>query len=107
LVPSWVFNSITDRVIGASDLSTLLFFVEIAELGDALAGPGGPTLVAPTNDAFAKLSTATVDLLVSDKGKDTLRQILILLFHVFNGIFVASELFDGSTVSPLQGGTVF
>jgi transforming growth factor-beta-induced protein len=104
LVPSWVFNSIADRVIGASDLSTLFFLVGIAELGDALAGPGELTLVAPTNDAFAKLSAATVVLLTSEEGKATL--IDILLYHVFDGIFVANELFDGSTVSTLQGGTV-
>jgi uncharacterized surface protein with fasciclin (FAS1) repeats len=77
LIPTWVTSSITDRVVGASDLSTLKSLVVLAELGDALAGAGELTLVAPTNDAFAKLSAATVVLLTSEEGKDTLINILL------------------------------
>jgi uncharacterized surface protein with fasciclin (FAS1) repeats len=104
LLPSWVSNSIAGRVVGASDLSTLLAVVVLAGLDGAVAAPGELTLVAPTNAAFAKLSAATVDFLVSDEGKETLTA--ILLYHVFPGIFVASELSDGLTVDTLQGGTV-
>jgi uncharacterized surface protein with fasciclin (FAS1) repeats len=104
LLPSWVTSSITGRVVEAGDLSTLLALVGVAGLGGALDGPGELTLVAPTNQAFSKLSAATVDFLVSDAGKDTLTG--ILLYHVFKGIFVSSELSDGITVDTLQGGTV-
>jgi hypothetical protein len=44
-IPSWVSNSIADRVVADSDLSTLLAHVSIAELGGALPGPGEVTLV--------------------------------------------------------------
>jgi transforming growth factor-beta-induced protein len=104
LIPSWVSSSIANRVIGASDLSTLLSLVVLAGLDGAVAAARELTLVAPTNDAFAKLPAATVEFLLSDDGKATLTQ--ILLYHVFPGIFVSSELSDGITVDTLQGGTV-
>jgi transforming growth factor-beta-induced protein len=104
LIPSWAANSITDRVAGTSDLSTLLALVVSAELGDTLAAPGELTLVAPTNEAFAKLPSEVMELLTSDAGKETL--INILLYHVFPGIFVSSELSDGTALTTVQGGTV-
>jgi uncharacterized surface protein with fasciclin (FAS1) repeats len=93
LIPSWVSNSITSRVAGASDFSTLLALVVIAELGDALAGPGELTLVAPTNSAFAKLPADVEDFVTSEAGKATL--VDILLYHVL-----------GKIVDTLQGGFV-
>jgi uncharacterized surface protein with fasciclin (FAS1) repeats len=104
LLPSWVSNSITDRVVADSDLSTLLALVGIAELGGALAGPGMLTLVAPTNSAFRKLPQSTVSFLTSSAGKATLTS--ILLYHVFPDIIVSSELSNGLTTSTLQGGIV-
>jgi uncharacterized surface protein with fasciclin (FAS1) repeats len=104
LLPSWVSNSITDRVVADSDLSTLLALVGIAGLGGALAGPGELTLVAPINSAFAKLSSSTVNFLTGPMGKATLTK--ILLYHVFPGIIVSSELSNGLTTSTLEGGTV-
>jgi transforming growth factor-beta-induced protein len=104
LIPSWVANSITDRVVQDIDLSTLRALVIFADLADILAASGEFTLVAPTNDAFAKLAAADVDFLTSDAGKETLTS--ILLYHVFPGIFVSSELSDGLNIDTLQGGTV-
>jgi transforming growth factor-beta-induced protein len=104
LIPSWVTNSIVDRVVADSDLSTLLALVVLAGVDGAVATPGELTLVAPTNAAFAKLSAETVGFLTSDGGLDTLTA--ILLYHVFPGIFVSSELSDGITVDTLQGGSV-
>ncbi len=104
LIPSWVSNSITDRVVADSDLSTLLALVGIAGLGGALAGPGELTLVAPINSAFAKLPAATVTFLTSPQGKDTLTS--ILLYHVFPDIIVSSELSNGLTTGTREGGIV-
>jgi uncharacterized surface protein with fasciclin (FAS1) repeats len=104
LIPSWVSNSITDRVVADSDLSTLLALVGIAGLGGALAGPGELTLVAPINSAFAKLPASTVTFLTSAQGKATLTS--ILLYHVFPNIIVSSELSNGLTTKTLEGGTV-
>jgi transforming growth factor-beta-induced protein len=104
LFPSWVSNSITDRVVADSDLSTLLALVGLAGLGDALRAPGMLTLVAPTNSAFAKLLTSTVTFLTSAPGLKDLTD--ILLYHVFPDIFVSSELSDGLMIDTLEGGKV-
>jgi transforming growth factor-beta-induced protein len=104
LLPSWVSNSITDRVVADSDLSTLLSLVVLAELAATLAGPGELTLVAPINSAFAKLPASTVNFLTSPAGKDTLTS--ILLYHGFPSIIVAAELSNGLTTTTLEGGTV-
>jgi transforming growth factor-beta-induced protein len=105
LLPSWVSNRITDRVVAASDLSTLLALVTLAGLGDALADPTKQlTLVAPNNSAFVKLPAATVTFLTSLAGKDALTQ--ILLYHVFPDILVSSELTNGLITPTLEGGSV-
>jgi uncharacterized surface protein with fasciclin (FAS1) repeats len=51
LLPSWVSNSISDRVVADSGLSTLLALFSLAALGGALAGPGELTLVAPNESS--------------------------------------------------------
>lgn len=104
LIPSWVSNSVADRVIVASDLSTLLSLVVLADLDGVLAAPGALTVVAPRNEAFAKLPAEVVGFLTSNEGNDALRE--ILFYHVFPGIFVSSELSDGVTVHAVMGGTV-
>jgi hypothetical protein len=58
-------------------------------------------LVAPTNAAFAKLSSDAADFLTSDAGKDTL--VSVLLYHVFPGVIVSTELTDGSKIRTVQG----
>jgi transforming growth factor-beta-induced protein len=103
LLPSWVSNCITDRVVAASDLSTLLALVTLAGLGDALtASTAQLTLVAPINSAFAKLPASTLTLLNSPEGKATLTS--ILLHHVFPDILVSSELTNGLITSTLKVG---
>jgi uncharacterized surface protein with fasciclin (FAS1) repeats len=104
LIPSWVGNSLVDRVVAASDLSALLSLVLLAGIEGALAGPGALTLVAPTNSAFAKLPEDVVDLLTSPAGKSTLVQ--ILTYHVFSGIFTSDRLSDGLFIPTLEGGKV-
>jgi transforming growth factor-beta-induced protein len=104
LLPSWVSNSITDRVVGDSDLSTLLALVVRADLSDTFAGPGEITLVAPTNDAFAKSPVRAFRFLLTDPGKSLL--VKLLLYHVFPDIIVSSELSDGLNVKTLHGDTV-
>lgn len=104
LTPAWVGSSLTDRVVAASDLSTLLSLVILVGIEDALAGPAALTVVAPTNSAFAKLPQDEVDFLTSPNGKSEL--VRILLYHVFSGIFTSDRLQAGAVVPTLQGGSV-
>jgi uncharacterized surface protein with fasciclin (FAS1) repeats len=109
LLPSWVTNSITDRVRADGDLSVLFIVLNRANLGGALAGAGALTLVAPTNSAFAALPTATLKFLTTTAdGLVALTQ--ILRYHVFPDILVSSELSNGLTTTTLVPGknvTVF
>jgi uncharacterized surface protein with fasciclin (FAS1) repeats len=106
LIPSWVSNSITDRVVADSDLSTLLSLVILAELEDDLANALELTLVAPTNSAFGKLPISTVTFLTSGTVKGMAALTSILLYHVFPDIIVSSELSNGLTTITLEGGIV-
>jgi uncharacterized surface protein with fasciclin (FAS1) repeats len=99
LLPSWVSNSITDRVLADSDLSTLFTVLEIASLDGALRGAGNLTLVAPINSAFAALGNETIAFLISAEGLATLTD--ILLYHVFPDVIVSSELSNGLTTTTL------
>jgi transforming growth factor-beta-induced protein len=102
LAPSWVFNSITDRVIADTDLSTLLALVGLA--GISIPDPGEFTLLAPTNDAFAKLPGDAVAFLTSPEGQKDL--INILTYHVLVGIYTSGELEDGAKLPSAQGSDV-
>jgi transforming growth factor-beta-induced protein len=102
LVPSWVFNTLTDRVVADSDLSTLLTLVGLAGLD--LSTPGEFTLLAPTNDAFAKLPADVVQFSTSPEGTEEL--INILTYHVLIGIFTSGELEGGAELASVQGSDV-
>jgi uncharacterized surface protein with fasciclin (FAS1) repeats len=102
LIPSWVRNSITNRVVADSDLSTLLDVVMIAGLDGVLAGAGQLTLVAPINSAFAALGEELLTFLISTAGLATLTD--ILLYHVFPDILVSSELSNGLIIPTLLAG---
>jgi transforming growth factor-beta-induced protein len=69
LLPTWVRNSIANRVVADSDLYTFSLVV-MAGLVDAFAGSGELTLADPINSAFAKLSETVLDLLTSAEGRD-------------------------------------
>lgn len=57
---------------------------------------------APTNEAFAALDNATLTLLTSPDGKDTLTS--ILLYHVVGSVISADAIADGdSSVESLEG----
>ena len=54
-----------------------------ADLVEVLEGPGPFTVLAPTDEAFAKLPAGTVESLLKPENKDKLRT--ILLYHVIPG----------------------
>jgi transforming growth factor-beta-induced protein len=89
LVPSSIGASVIDL---GSDYSTLL----------SLIAAGGPfTLLAPTNDAFAVLDTATVDFLTSTAGAMT--HTSILTYHVISGSVTSDMLMSGMMVKTVEG----
>ena len=101
LLPTWVSNSLADRVIADTDLSTLLSLLVLASID--LSGPSALSVVGPTNAAFDLLDPADVTFLTSPAGLADLTR--ILTYHVFFGILTSSILVDGF-VSTLEGGVV-
>jgi len=69
--------------IGSKDHSTLVAAVKAAGLVDSLANQGPFTVFAPTNEAFDKLPSGTVDNLLKSDQKENLKN--ILEFHVAVG----------------------
>jgi len=71
-----------------------------AELVETLQGEGPFTVFAPTDQAFAD---AGIDLAALDtpEGKQTLSD--ILLYHVYSGTFVASDIVDGDSLQMVNG----
>jgi uncharacterized surface protein with fasciclin (FAS1) repeats len=102
LTPSWVSNTLVDRVSSASDLSTLGTLLVAA--GIDLSGQGSFTLLAPTNAAFAALPQVTLDFLTDPANVAELTR--VLAYHVLMGVFTTSELIPGPIPTFTMGGTV-
>ncbi len=89
----------------AGSFTTLLAAIDAAGLTQALSGPGPFTILAPTDEAFAKLPADAVKNLLKPENKETLASILKL--HVIPTRAFASDV-TKLTTSPatLQGQTL-
>jgi uncharacterized surface protein with fasciclin (FAS1) repeats len=86
---------------GSTDHTTLVAAVKAAELVDVLSNAGPFTVFAPTNAAFAKLPTGTVDGLLKPEKKSDLQN--ILQYHVFVSALKAEDLKDGQVLNMVNG----
>jgi uncharacterized surface protein with fasciclin (FAS1) repeats len=93
-------KDIVDNAVNSADHTTLVAAVKAAGLVDTLKGPGPFTVFAPTNEAFAKLPTGTVDTLVKPENKELLTK--ILTYHVVAGRLSAAQL---KKMVKMGGGT--
>ena len=76
-------KDIIDNAVNSADHTTLVAAVKAADLVDTLKGPGPFTVFAPTNEAFAKLPSGTVDTLLKPENKQMLTK--VLTYHVVAG----------------------
>lgn len=83
-------KDIIDNAMNSHDHTTLVAAVKAAGLVDTLKGAGPFTVFAPTNMAFGKLPSGTVDNLLKPENKPTLTK--ILTYHVVPGKWGAAEL---------------
>ncbi|HEU5425378.1 MAG TPA: fasciclin domain-containing protein [Actinocrinis sp.] len=81
-------------------LSTLVSAVKAAGLVDTLNSAQGITVFAPTNDAFKKIPSSTLNSVLADKAQLT----KILTYHVVSGRLSPDQL--AGTHTALNGGTV-
>ncbi len=83
-------SDIVDIAVSQDALSTLVLAVKTADLVETLKSDGPFTVFAPTNAAFAKIDTKTIESLLKPEGKDQLTK--ILTYHVVAGEFSAKDI---------------
>lgn len=97
-------KTLVDLATAAGGFKTLLAAAAAADLVGVLSGKGPLTVLAPTDEAFAKLPAGTVDHLLKPENRGQL--VAILKNHVIAGqvnLAKALELGEGTT---LQGSKV-
>lgn len=104
-------KNIVENAVNSKDHTTLVAAVKAAGLVETLSSAGPFTVFAPTNEAFDKLPTGTVDNLVKPENKATLTK--ILTYHVVAGKVNAAELValikkggGKATLTTVQGGAL-
>ena len=83
-------NTIVDVAVGNEDFSTLVAALTAADLVGALQSDGPFTVFAPTNAAFAKIDSKTLNSLLEKKNQVALAN--ILTYHVISGKLAASDV---------------
>jgi uncharacterized surface protein with fasciclin (FAS1) repeats len=104
--PMYASKTIVANAVNSKDHTTLVSLVKKADLVDTLSGPGPFTVFAPTNEAFAKIPTATLTAVGNDKATLT----KVLTYHVVAGKMdsaaIAAKIKAGggkATLKTVQG----
>lgn len=99
-------KDIVDTAVGAGKFKTLVAAVKAAGLVETLKGKGPFTVLAPTDEAFAKLPEGTVEMLLKPENKDKL--VAVLTYHVIPGKALAADVtkLSGKSVKTVQGSAV-
>jgi transforming growth factor-beta-induced protein len=95
---------IVDTAVKAGSFKTLVAAVKAAGLVDTLKGKGPFTVFAPTDEAFEKLPSGTVETLLKPENKDKL--VAILTYHVVAGNVKAADVVKLQSAKTVQGQTV-
>ena len=93
---------IVDTAMTAGTFTTLVAAITAAGLDTALKSPGPFTVFAPSDDAFAKLPSGTVESLLQDIL--TLRK--ILEYHVVSGKVTAADVVKLDKATTVEGSDV-
>jgi len=94
-------RNIIENIVNSRDHTVLVAAVKAAGLVDTLAGKGPLTMFAPTNTAFGKLPSGTLDNLMKPENKAALAK--ILAYHVVAEKLAAADLTDGRKLRTLEG----
>lgn len=94
-------KNIVEVASGGKQFSTLVSLVAKAGLVETLSGPGPFTVMAPTNAAFRKVPSATLNAIGADH--DLLTQ--VLTYHVISGKVKAKKVLtmNNKPVKTVQG----
>ncbi len=96
-------KDIVDTAVAAGQFKTLAAALQAAGLVDTLKGEGPFTVLAPTDEAFAKLPAGTVESLLKPENKAKL--IAILTYHVIPSRAMAADVvrLNGKSVKTVEG----
>jgi transforming growth factor-beta-induced protein len=95
-------NDIVANAVLADDLSTLVTAVTEADLVETLSDETASyTVFAPVNAGFDALPAGTLDTLLEPANIADLQG--VLTYHVVEGSYSASQLYDGQTLTTLNG----
>jgi len=83
-------GTLVDVAVGNEDFSTLVTALTAADLVGALQADGPFTVFAPTNAAFAKIDSKTLNSLLEEKNQKALAN--ILTYHVISGKITATDV---------------
>jgi uncharacterized surface protein with fasciclin (FAS1) repeats len=99
-------KDVVDTAVDAGNFKTLCAALKAADLIDTLKKEGPYTVLAPTDEAFAKLPEGTVENLLKPENKEKL--IAILKYHVIPSKAMASDVvkLDGQEVKTVEGSPV-
>ncbi|MEO8264599.1 MAG: fasciclin domain-containing protein [Ilumatobacteraceae bacterium] len=94
-------KSILELAQGEPTLTTLLHLVDVAGMTTLLQGDGPFTLIAPSNDAFAKMDPDTLDRIT--KSPESLTA--LLNYHLINARVTTQDVTAGFVTSA-EGSTI-
>ena len=92
-------KDLVEVAIAAGSFKTLVAAVQAANLVDVLKRPGPLTVLAPTDEAFAKIPKADLDALMKDKVKLA----AVLQYHVLAGNVSSADLKMMKDFGTVQG----
>jgi len=94
-------GDIVDTAVSAGSFNTLVAAVKAADLVETLKSEGPFTVFAPTDEAFAKLPSGTLEDLLKPENKAKLQS--ILTYHVVPGMVMAKDVSGISTAKTANG----
>lgn len=97
-------KDLTISAAKSANHTTLFRALRVSGLTDQASAKGPYTVFAPTNEAFDKLPTGTLDELLKPAAKAKL--VKLLSYHVVKGKLRAADLQDGQKLKTVTGGTL-
>ena len=96
---------VVQAAVDAGSFKTLVSAVKAAGLVETLQGSGPFTVFAPTDEAFAKLPTGTVENLLKPENKSKL--VAVLTYHVVPGKVMSNDIAGKkTTVKSVEGSEI-
>lgn len=94
-------KDIVKVAVASKDHSTLVAALKAADLVTSMANAGPFTVFAPTNAAFDKLPSGTVETLLKPENKGKLTD--VLYHHVMTSARETDSFTDGQTITMFDG----